>query len=63
MQESARHDEITGYANKDERLVKQLRCDKKWPVCLFDFTLGRTLHDFFVYKVRPPSHTDARNGA
>lgn len=63
MQDSARQDDnTTGYAGRDEKLVKQLRCSKDWPVCLFDFTLGKSLHDFFVFKVRPPATIVASKG-
>lgn len=47
--------DTTGYTNRDEKLVRQLRCSKKWPSCLFDFTSTRTLHDFFVFQARSPS--------
>jgi len=48
-------DDTTGYITKDEKLVRQLRCSKNWPSCLFDFTTTKTLHEFFVFQVRPPT--------
>ena len=49
-----RKDEKTGYLAKDERLVRAIRCDPSWPVCIFDFTTSKTLREFFVFRVRAP---------
>lgn len=45
-------DETTGFVSRDERLIRQLRCSHKWPVCLFDFTVTKSIHEFFVFKVQ-----------
>ena len=55
----ARKDETTGYTNRDERLIGQIRCSKKWPACLFDFTVTRALQEFFVFKVQAPEGSNA----
>lgn len=34
-------------------LMNIFSCDKKWPVCLFDFTLKQKMPNFFVFKVQP----------
>ena len=52
--EEKRKDNSTGFASKDEKLILQLCCSEKWPICIFDFTVIRTLHDFFVFKVKAP---------
>lgn len=30
--------------------VEALKCDKNWPVCLFDFTYKNKVPEFFVFK-------------
>ena len=50
-EEEARKDSVTGYAGRDENLIKQLRCSHSWPVCIFDFTVTKTIHEFFVFKL------------
>ena len=32
-------------------MINQLKCDHRWPICIFDFTVTKTLHEFFVFKV------------
>lgn len=41
-------------AARDELLIRQLRCQQNWPICLFDFTVTKTVHDFFVFKAEAP---------
>ena len=53
----ARQDSTTGYANRDERLISQLRCCRDWPICIFDFTVTSTLHEFFALKARAPAQS------
>jgi hypothetical protein len=33
-----------------------LKCDKQWPVCLFDFTYKNKVPDYFVYRVEKSSY-------
>ena len=53
-EKSLKHDEKTGFVNRDENLIRQLRCSKKWPICILDFHTQRTIHEFFVYRMRAP---------
>lgn len=32
-------------------VLELLKCDKKWPVCLFDFTYKNKVPEFFVFRV------------
>lgn len=34
-----------------ENMIELLTCDKKWPVCLFDFTYKNKVPDYFVFRV------------
>ena len=34
-----------------------LTCDKKWPVCLFDFTYKNKVPEFFAFRVTPNSYS------
>jgi hypothetical protein len=31
--------------------IEALRCDKNWPVCLFDFTYKNKVPEYFVFRV------------
>lgn len=33
-----------------------LKCDKSWPVCLFDFTYKNKVPDYFVFRVDKNSY-------
>ena len=55
--ELARQDSTTGYSNRDERLMSQLRCSHEWPICIIDFFVTQSIHEFFVYKAQPPSQS------
>ena len=57
----ARDDQL-GYINKDEGLVRAIRCSKDWPVCVFDFSLMKTLQEFFVFRVRAPPASKKAKG-
>ena len=50
--ESIAKDQTTGFVGRDERMMKQLRCNHKWLICFFDFTVTKTLHEYFVFKVK-----------
>ena len=54
-------DEKTGYSGRDESLIKQIRCSHSWPSCIFDFTVTKTLHEFFVFKVRASADSTTYN--
>ena len=43
-----------GFSQKDENLIRELKCDRSWPFCIFDFTAMATINEFFVFRVRSP---------
>ena len=42
-----------GISSKDADLMREIKCDKSWPICIFDFATTVTVQDFFVFKIRP----------
>ena len=44
---------------KDQRLMHEIKCDRSWPICLFDITAMHTIQDFFVFRVRSPAKLPA----
>jgi hypothetical protein len=39
---------------QDLDLIRAIRCDYSWPICIFDFMHMATINDFFVFKVGKP---------
>eukprot|EP00347_Sterkiella_histriomuscorum_P004415 403360549 len=42
--------------NKTEH-IEALRCDKKWPVCLFDFTYKNKVPEYFAFRADSKSYS------
>ncbi len=42
--------------NKNE-CVDELRCNPRWPVCLFDYTYKNKVPEYFIFRVDPSTYT------
>lgn len=47
---------IKGFDISKSEHLEALRCDKKWPVCLFDFTYKNKVPEYFAFRVDSTSY-------
>lgn len=45
-----------GINHNQNDYVDLLKCDKKWSICLLDFTYKNKVPEFFVFRVDPKNY-------
>ena len=54
-------DPSKGFDITKSECVEALTCDRRWPVCLFDFTIKNRVPEYFAFRVDQSAYTIIEN--